>query len=47
MKKMLDTRGYAALVGTQCTYINKTTVLVIVAHADDFVVMGGEDEFFQ
>ena len=44
---MLEARGYAALEGTQCTYINKTTGLVIVAHVDDFLVMGGEDELFQ
>ena len=35
---MLEAKGYTALTGSQCAYINKDTRTIIVAHVDDFLV---------
>ena len=40
VKSMLGIRGFTQLVGTQCTYVNKANGMLIVAHVDDFLVLG-------
>ena len=42
VRDMLEQRGYKALLGTQCTYVHKVTGVTIVAHVDDFLVLGTE-----
>ena len=40
VKKMLIDRGFKALLGTQCTYVHPEYRVIIVAHADDVLVLG-------
>ena len=40
VKSMLKSRGYKALLGTQCTYVHPSLGVTIVAHVDDFLVLG-------
>ena len=37
---MLQQRGFRPLVGTQCTYAHESNGMLIVAHVDDFLVLG-------
>ena len=43
VRDMLVKRGYKALLGTQCTYVHPGTKVVIVAHLDDFLVLGTQE----
>ena len=44
VRSMLEARGFTALVGTQCTYVNKELNILVVAHVDDFLVLGTESQ---
>ena len=44
VREMLRLRGFVALVGTQCTYVHPQSGMTIVAHVDDFLVLGRRDE---
>ena len=44
VKNMLNARGFKRLVGTQCTYIHKANGMLVVAHVDDFLVLGAKKE---
>ena len=44
VKNMLKARGYKPLVGTQCTYVHPVTAMIIVAHVDDFLVLGTKSQ---
>ena len=41
---MLVARGLKPLVGTQCVYVHPVLGMLIVAHVDDFLVLGSVDE---
>ena len=41
---MLEERGYKPLVGTQCSYVNMAEDTHIVAHVEDFLVLGSHDQ---
>lgn len=40
---MLETRGFSPLVGTQRVYVHAGSGMVVVAHVDDFLVLGTRD----
>ena len=44
---MLQKRGYKALLGTQFTYVREVTHVTIVAHVDDFLVLGTEKQLLE
>ena len=44
---MLRGVGYKPLVGAQCVYAHPTSGMLIVAHVDDFLVLGTESELRQ
>ena len=44
VQSMLRARGFKALVGTQCVYHHPGSHMMIVAHVDDFLVLGKESE---
>ena len=44
VRRMLEDRGVTAVVGTQCMYYNASTGMVVVAHVDDFLVLGTRNQ---
>ena len=44
VRGMLVDMGYKPLLGTQCMYVHPELNIVIVAHVDDFLVLGSEDQ---
>ena len=44
VRGMLDTLGFTQLTGAQCTYANLSTGMLVVAHVDDFLVLGRRHE---
>ena len=47
VRSMLEARGFQPLVGTQCMYVSPATGMLIVAHVDDFLVLGSHMELQQ
>ena len=46
VRTMLEARGFNPLVGTQCSYIHRGSGIHVVAHVDDFLVLGTETQLF-
>ena len=44
VREMLEARGFVQLIGTQCTYAHLASGMLIVAHVDDFLVLGRREE---
>ena len=44
VRAMLIEREFVPLVGTQCVYVHPATGMLIVAHVDDFLVLGTKPE---
>ena len=44
LKDLFDDGGYKPLVGTQCVYVHPGSGMMIVAHVDDFLVLGTDIE---
>ena len=42
VRTMLEARGFIPLIGTQCSYIHRRSGMHVVAHVDDFLVLGAE-----
>ena len=42
VRTMLAARGYIPLVGTQCVYVHPDSGMLVVAHVDDFLVLGSK-----
>ena len=40
VRDMLEARGFSRLVATPCTFVHRTSGVLIVAHVDDFLVLG-------
>ena len=47
VKRMLTARGYKALIGTRCMFVHPETSMVIVAHVDDFLVLGTKAQLME
>ena len=43
VRDMLESRGFSPLVGTQCMYVHAESRMVIVAHVDDFLMLGSRE----